>query len=424
MILALLCVAFLGAFCWFYEHQKRKNAEQNCQRAEEKIVQLSFVEKTLVEKELEITALKAKQGAFEEKLSELFQALSLEALEKNNQHFLTLAKSVLDRYQEKAGTELEKKNQAINELVNPLKESLNKLDQNMRSTELQRKGEYEALRQQMSSLGETEKQLRQETANLVKALRSPLVRGKWGEIQLKRVVELSGMIDHCDFFEQEHQEIEEGYLRPDMIVHLPGGRQVVIDAKVPLHAYLEGIETTDEKGQIEKFKDHARQVRQHVQLLSKKSYWEHFQPSPEFVILFLPAEAFYSSALEHDPSLIEVGADHRVILATPTILIALLRAVAYGWKQENLSQRAEEVQKLGHELYKRLIDLGEHFTKMGRSLSSSVEHYNKAVGSLESRVFVSARKFKELGAAPSHQEIEMIEAIERIPRSLQAPELQ
>jgi DNA recombination protein RmuC len=414
----------LSVLFWFFEHYKRKHVEQNLQQAEEKISQLSSLEKTVVEKEIEIATLKANQSAFEEKISEMFKTLSLEALEKNNQNFLTLAKSVLDRYQEKAGTELEKKNQAIGELVNPLKESLKKLEQDMRSTELQRKGDHEALRQQMHSLSETEKHLRHETANLVKALRSPLVRGRWGEIQLKRVVELSGMVDHCDFFEQEHQIIEEGYVRPDMIVHLPGGRQVVIDSKVPLHAYLEGIETMDESLREEKLKDHARQVRQHVQLLSKKSYWEHFQPSPEFVVLFLPAEAFYSSALEHDPSLIEVGADHKVILATPTILIALLRAVAYGWKQENLSKRAEEVQQLGHELYKRLIDMSEHFIKMGRSLSSSVEHYNKAVGSLESRVLVSARKFKELGAALSHQEIEMIDAIEKIPRTLQAPELQ
>jgi DNA recombination protein RmuC len=231
------------------------------------------------------------------------------------------------------------------------------------------------------------------------------------------------MLNHCDLFEQEHEEGASGRIRPDLLVRLPGGRQVIVDAKVPLEAYLEAIQTSDEQLREAKLKDHARQVRAHVTQLSRKAYWETFTPTPEFVILFLPAETFFSAALEFDPSLIEVGVEQGVILATPTTLIALLRSVAYGWKQENLSRHAELVNELGHELYKRLIDMGSHLAKMGRGLNAAVDAYNKAVGSLETRVFVTARKFKELGAASSSLELEPVELVEKMVRQIQVPEL-
>ena len=359
----------------------------------------------------------------QERLENTFKALSADALERNNRSFLELAKATLEKYQEGAKGDLDKKQQAIQELIAPVKETLGKLDVGMRQLEKERKGDQESLKEQVRALLENEKALRLETSNLVKALRAPITRGRWGEIQLRRVVELAGMLNHCDFFEQQEDRDDEGRQRPDLLVRLPGARQVVVDAKVPLEAYLDAIQAQDEPHRIAKLKEHARQVRSHVFSLGKKAYWERFQPTPEFVILFLPSETFFSAALEYDPSLIEVGAETGVILATPTTLIALLRTVAYGWKQENLSQHAQKVSELGHELYKRLLDMGQHWTKMGRSLSSAVEAYNKAVGSLESRVLPTARKFKDLGAASTNLDIEPVELVERIPRALQAPEL-
>ncbi len=355
------------------------------------------------------------------KNDERFKALSHDALERNNRTFLDLASASLEKFHERAKGDLEKKEQSIEELVKPVKETLSKLDLGMRQLEKERKGDHESVQQQLRSLIETERQLRHETGSLVKALRAPIIRGRWGEMQLRRVVELAGMLNHCDFYEQEIGG--EARQRPDLLVRLPGGRQVIIDAKVPLEAYLEAIQTQDEAVREHKLKEHARLVRAHVTQLSKKAYWEQFQPTPEFVILFLPAETFFSAALEYDPSLIEIGVEQGVILATPTTLIALLRSVAYGWKQESLSRHAQEVSDLGHELYKRIVDMSSHFAKMGRSLGSSVEAYNKAMGSLESRVLVTARKFQELGAASTHIEAEALELVERVPRILESPEV-
>ncbi|HSX04136.1 MAG TPA: DNA recombination protein RmuC [Rhabdochlamydiaceae bacterium] len=330
-------------------------------------------------------------------LSETFKALSHESLEKNSRSFLDLAQMTFA----------------------PVKETLGKLDLGMQALEKERKGDQAGLKQQVSQLIDVEKELRKETSNLVKALRTPIARGRWGEIQLKRVVELAGMLNHCDFFQQTHEVTEDVRMRPDLIVKLAGGRQVIVDAKVPLEAYLEAMQTENESYKEAKLKDHARQVRAHIQQLGKKSYHQSFQPTPEFVILFLPAETFFSAALEQDPSLIELGAEQNVILATPTTLIALLRAVAYGWKQESLSRHAEEVRELGHELYKRIVDMTDHFSKMGRALTSAVDAYNKGIGSLESRVLVTARKFKEMGAASSTLEAETVELVEKTARDVQ-----
>lgn len=408
------------------ERELRKKAEHLLTHATQENQRLEGVEVRLKQIELESIQLNLKKELAEEKvkmlqeaqegLKDVFSSISSEALEKNNHQFLHLAKSVLERFQEGAKGDLDKRQDAIRELLHPVKESLQKLDQGMRQIEKERQGDQASLKEQVRSLLETERQLKIETSNLVKALRTPLARGRWGEIQLKRVVELAGMLNHCDFFEQKQEEDREERYRPDLIVRLPGGRQVVVDAKVPLEAYLEAVQAEDENVRLSKFKIHAKQVRSHVAALGKKGYWERFQPSPEFVVLFLPAETFFSTALEYDPSLIEVGAKQKVILATPTTLIALLRAVAYGWQQESLTRQVESLHALGQDLYKRLIDMGSHFSKMGRGLSSAVDAYNKGIGSLESRVLVTARKFHELGVVSESAEIQLIDAVEKIPR--------
>ncbi len=357
----------------------------------------------------------------QEKLSQAFKALSIEALEKSNTSFLQLAKETLGKFQEKAKGDLDRRQESIEHVLKPVKESLSKLDKGMHEIEKERKGEQESLKAQLKMMTDAEKELRKETSTLVKALRKPIVRGRWGEMQLKRVVELAGMVNHCDFYEQE--TADSGQIRPDVIVRLPGDKQVIVDAKTPCDAYLEAIQSDVQDIKEKKMKHHARQVRQHVMALGRKAYWQSFQPTPEFVVLFIPSDNFFSSALEFDPSLIEIGVEQGVIIATPTTLIGLLRAIAYGWKQEKLSLHAEEVSKLGHELYKRITDMGEHWSKVGRSLASSVDAYNKAVGSLESRVLVSARKFKEMGAAARSLELETLEGVDRIPREIQAPEM-
>ncbi len=358
-----------------------------------------------------------------QKLLDAFRSLSAEALKSNNQAFLELANANLEKFQEGARTDLETRQTAIKELVRPVKESLDKVDSKIEELEKARVGAYESLSQQVRSLLETQNQLRSETSNLVQALRAPTVRGRWGEIQLKRVVEMAGMLEHCDFYEQESVETDAGRLRPDMVVRLPGEKNIVIDAKAPLSAYLEAIEEQENEAVFkEKIKEHARQLRSHITLLSRKNYWDQFQPTPEFVVLFLPGEIFFSAALQQDPALIEYGVDRRVILATPTTLIALLRAVAYGWRQEGLAKNAQQISDLGQELYKRLADMGVHMDKLGKSLGGAVEAYNSAVGSLESRVMVSARRFKELDSAPGGVEVSELGPVEKSPRNLQAPE--
>ncbi|NDD57886.1 MAG: DNA recombination protein RmuC [Chlamydiae bacterium] len=431
MSLYIVGTALVLSFLFF--QKKIKDLSMACALAEQKANRVEILENELEQKREECLELRLQNAADLEKiafltqsqeaLNESFKSLSFDALEKNNKAFLTLAKATLDSYQVSAKEELEKRHTSMMEAMNPVKEALGKIDFEMKALEKDRKGDHEALKEHLKLLVDSEKHLRMETSMLVKALRAPIGRGRWGEIQLKRVVELAGMLNYCDFFEQFTVSADEGQLRPDLVVKLPGGRQVVVDAKVPLEAYLEATSTQDEDLRLIKLKDHARQVRQHLSALSKKAYWEHFHPSPEMVVLFLPAEAFFSAALEQDPSLLEAGMEQKVIIATPTTLIALLRAIAYGWKQENLSRHAQEVSKLGHELYKRLCDMGGHFTKMGKSLSSAVDSYNKGVSSLESRVFVTARKFKELGAASSHIECEELSLIEKLTKPIHISDL-
>jgi DNA recombination protein RmuC len=355
-------------------------------------------------------------------LSDAFKALSSEALRSNNKAFVELARETLEKYQEGAKGDLEKRQQAIEHMVKPVRESLDKVDAKIQQIEKDRVGAYEGLTEQVRSLIDTQARLKETTGNLVQALGTPRVRGRWGEIQLKRVVELAGMLDHCDFFEQRSVTTEDGRLRPDLLIRLPGNRNIVVDAKAPLSAYLEAIEETDETLRQIKLTNHARLIRDHIAALSKKAYWEQFDPTPEFVFLFLPNETFFSAALQVDPSLIELGAEQRVILATPTTLIALLKAVAFGWRQERLAENAKQIAELGKELYKRISDMTDHLSDVGQKLHKAVESYNKAVGSLETRVMVSARRFRELHVGTEQEEIPVLSQIEATPRALTLPE--
>lgn len=337
----------------------------------------------------------------EERLREAFKAMSSDALKENRESFLGDAQR----------------------LVEPLGKALKDVQEQVKTLEGAREQAYKGLTQQLGELSQAQVGLRQETKQLVAALRSPTTRGRWGEVQLRRVVEFAGMVEYCDFVEQESSSTGMGTIRPDMIVKLPNDRCVVVDAKAPLQAYLDALDAPTEEIREQKMVEHAKQVRDHLTALSNKKYWEQFDESPEFVVLFLPGESFYSAALEQDGSLIELGAQKRVILATPTTLIALLRSVAYGWNQEKLAANAQRISDLGQELYRRLRTMGGHFQRLGRSLNSSVKHFNEAAGSLQSRVVVQARRFEELGTAPGDK-IEDLELIEAQAVSPDVPELE
>jgi DNA recombination protein RmuC len=355
-------------------------------------------------------------------LQTMFRALSSEALRTNNEEFLQLATTKLEGFQRGARDDLDQRQKAVEQIVAPLKESLEKVDTQVRSLEASRQRAYGALSTQVEALTESQDKLRTETAGLVKALRSPSARGRWGEMQLRRALEMAGMLAHCDFVEQPTVSSDDGVLRPDVVVKLPGGKNIVVDAKVPLEALLDAFETDDDAIRDARYRDFLRHVRDHMGKLSLKAYWRQFTPSPEFVVMFLPSESFYRYAVEQDAGLLELGPSQRVILASPTTLIAVLFAVAAGWREETLAESARQVSELGRELYERLSTMGTHVSKLGNRLDKAVEAYNDAVGSLEARVLPSARRFPELGI-PATEEIDPIVPVERMVKPLTAPEL-
>ena len=358
-----------------------------------------------------------------EELTSASSALSGQALQTNNRMFLDLATQTLGRFQQDAKGELERRQQAIQELVAPVKLSLDKLDGRIHDIERLREGAYQALTTQVRSLAEGQVDLRRETFSLVTALRQPVARGRWGELQLRKVVEMAGMVEYCDFVEQASVNADDGRLRPDLVVRLPGGLNIVFDAKTPLSAYLDAAEADDDEVRKQRLVDHARQVRDHMTQLGRKSYQDQFDPTPDLVVLFLPGEMLFSAALQQDPQLIEFGVGEKVVLATPTTLITLLRTVAYGWKQEALARKAQEISDLGRQLHDRISVLAGHWARVGKNLGEAVGAYNSAVASMETRVLVSARRFRDLKAVSDGREIDVLDPVETIPRTLDVPEL-
>src|SRR5688572_2166888 len=376
--------------------QRVPELEQSLQYREQMVArQQQTILEGAREKESLAATIEAERKAFAEKLK-LLEEVKSGALRSNSEEFLKLAHAS----------------------VAPIQEALGKFDSKIQALEVAREGAYQGLVQQVSQLLDTGRELRSETSNLVQALRSPVTRGQWGEIQLRRVVEMAGMLAYCDFQEQESLRTESGLLRPDLIVKLPGGKTIVVDSKAPVASYFDAMSATDEGERKLRLQAFARLVRDRVTELGRKAYWDQFAETPELVVMFLPGDHFYSAALQEDPSLIEFGVDQKVLIATPVNLIGLLRAIAYGWRQEAIAANAKEISDLGAELYKRISDLGGHWIELGRNLARTVESFNSAVGSLESRVLVSARRFKDLGAAPSSGEIDVVEAVVKTPRPL------
>jgi DNA recombination protein RmuC len=384
----------------------------------------SALSATVARQQAELAAAADKQQLLqraEDHLRDAFRALAADALQHNSEAVVRLARATLGEVQTRATADLERRQESIAALVQPLVTTLQQVDEKLGEVEKVRIGSTVRLDEQLRHLGTGLQALAGQTGDLVKALRQPHVRGHWGELQLRRVVELAGMLDHCDFVEQQTTSTEDGRFRPDLVVRLPGDKYVVVDAKAPLTAYLESLEAEGEVRQA-RLQDHARQVRDQIARLGSKAYWNQFDRTPEFVVLFLPGEAFFSAALQHDPSLLEFGVAQRVVPASPTTLIALLKAVAYGWRQERIAANAEEISALGRELYNRVLAMATHIEDMRKGLERAVEAYNRSVGSFEARVLPAARRFKDLGAAPG-EDIPAAAPVQTVPRTLQAAEL-
>lgn len=408
-LLSILISALLGALVVYLYLQKR--------------IQSLGMEKVQLESQLELEKQRnsdALQKA-QEQLNLQFSRLSQEALRHNTDTFLKLANEKFQQLQQMSVSELSKKEQSVENLVKPIREALEKTEKQLHEMEKHSRETHGSLTRHLETMALTQQQLQSETRNLVQALRRPEVRGQWGEMTLKRLAELAGMVEHCDFYEQQHQATEGGAIRPDMIVRMPDGREIIVDAKTPLDAYLTAVEAQDDAAKQAALARHAKNVREHVKALASKAYWTQFHQAPDFVVMFIPGEQFLSSALDSDRQLMEDALTQKVIIATPTSFVALLRAVAYGWRQEQLAENAEQIRVLGEELYGRLATFAEHLQKVGRSLNSGVDHFNKAVASFDSRVLPSARKFGELGIS-TKKEVEQVEQVDKIPRDLTPPE--
>jgi len=363
----------------------------------------------------------AAYDAATSRLATAFSDLANQSLKANSETFLRLAEQNLGAQHERARNELGQREQAVENLVKPIRDALQRSQQQIAELEKSRSEAYGTIKTQLEAMQTSQQALTQETQNLVKALRRPEVRGRWGEITLRRLVELAGMVEHCDFQEQVHTSVEDKVIRPDMVVRMPDQRELVVDVKTPLDAYLEAVEAKDDAQRELGLKRHARNVKEHIRKLSSKAYWQQFSQSPEFVILFIPGDQFLSAALNEDPDLIETALAQHIILATPTSFVALLKAVAYGWRQLALAENAEEIRTLAEELYGRLGSFVGHLNKLGKQLSSSVDNYNRASGSLEHKVLPGARKFVELGIHPK-KEIEALEPIEALARTVVEPQ--
>lgn len=361
----------------------------------------------------ELSAEKRIAEGIEAAMMDRFKTLSSDALKDSNEQFLKLAEQSFKRQQESSDGLLKQRQQSIDTLIKPITEALKKTEKQIQSIEKDRHAAFGSIGEQIKQMAETQHQLQQETRNLVTALRRPEVRGRWGEMTLKRLAELAGMVQYCDFYEQE--QTRDG-LRPDMVVRMPDKRELVVDAKTPLDAYLSAIEAKDQQQRELFLVQHARNVRERIKELSRKAYWEQFENSPDYVVLFIPGEQFLTAALEQDGKLLEDAFANRVVLATPTTIIALLRAVAFGWRQMEVAENAERIQELGEQLYARVATFVEHLTRLGKSLSGTVDNYNKAIGSLERQVLPGARKFRELGLQ-SKKEIPETRTLEETPRT-------
>jgi DNA recombination protein RmuC len=407
----LLIGLVIGAFvAWLVARRRQEKLEADLEQLES---QIKNQETLAEERERTLEAANAS-------LSQAFSDLTTRSLKTNSETFLRLAEQHLNTHNEKAKQELSKREQAVENLVKPIREALDASKKQIDELEKSRSEAYGSIREQLKLMQSNQQTLQQETRNLVNALKRPEVRGRWGEITLRRLVELAGMVEHCDFQEQVHTTGEEQSIRPDLIVHMPDRRQLVVDVKTPLDAYLEAVEATEDDQRKLGLKRHAKNVRAHIRMLSGKSYWGQFDESPEFVILFIPGDQFLSAALNEEPDLIEYALSQQIILATPTSFVALLKAVAYGWRQLSLAENAREIRVLAEDLHGRLGTFVGHMNRVGRQLASSVENYNKAVGSLERSVLPGARKFVELGVHEKRP-IERLETLDPVPRTMVEP---
>jgi len=436
LLAALISIVATALLVWFFANSRQATLRERLRARDEETARLTAELAATKIRLAEVDSLKAQADTAlaserastterikaltdaHERLTSEFKALSADALKNNNTAFLELARATLERFQEGAKGDLAARQQAIDSLVKPLKESLEKVDVKIGALENARKEAYGSLTEQLKGLAVAQVSLQSETTKLSRSLRSTSTAGRWGEIQLQRVVELAGMVENVDFIQQEAQ----GDVRPDMIIRLPGGKSIAVDAKAPMQAFLEALEAGDETIRKAKFAEHARVVRGHIDALGNKAYWRNIQPAPEFVVLFIPGEAFYSAALRYEPDLFERGTSVGVILASPATLIALLKAAAYGWKQESLSKNTEEIRKLGLELHERVAAVAENLDLLGQRLNQAVGAYNSTVNQVESRVLVTGRKLEKLGAG-SEKKISEPRLVDETPKMLTAPEV-